>query len=331
MSDRPNLFAFATSELSQDAVLCWLAAWSTPGAEAHDPELAALGRAFLSKMLDRAGRTLPEDVTNVRVRRQYLNIDVLIEIEAASLSSPLVICLEDKTGTVEHSEQLARYRERLLEVGRRDVIGIYVQTGDQSSYDAVRAAGYFPLGRAELIQVLEGCAHPIVTDFREYLQAIEDDFCSFRTSSPDRWSGRAWEGFFSVVQNELGGGDWRNVPNPSGGFHAFYWGGTKIEGGDLYLQLSEGRLALRITVLDADRRRELRDFWMHRAIAAAEGFGLVVQRPKRRGSGRTMALAELCADYRVTESGETVDIEATIARLRRAEKWLMETVSAHVR
>jgi len=27
----PNLFRFATSELSQDAFICWLASWADPG------------------------------------------------------------------------------------------------------------------------------------------------------------------------------------------------------------------------------------------------------------------------------------------------------------
>ncbi len=64
---RPNLFEFATSELSQDAVICWLLAWASsksvddasPGnvARAADEPLRQMARAlapFLD-LLDEAG------------------------------------------------------------------------------------------------------------------------------------------------------------------------------------------------------------------------------------------------------------------------------------
>lgn len=37
--DRPNLFTYATSELSQDAFICWLAAWADPKFKDADPAL----------------------------------------------------------------------------------------------------------------------------------------------------------------------------------------------------------------------------------------------------------------------------------------------------
>ena len=43
----PNLFAFATSELSQDAALCWLLAWADPSCAASDTAMHDTGRAFL--------------------------------------------------------------------------------------------------------------------------------------------------------------------------------------------------------------------------------------------------------------------------------------------
>ena len=57
---RPNLFEFATSELSQDAVLCWLASWAGPEAAGSDPHLTALGREFLAALFRTHARELPE-------------------------------------------------------------------------------------------------------------------------------------------------------------------------------------------------------------------------------------------------------------------------------
>ena len=87
---RPNLFEYATSELSQDAVLCWLAAWAAPEAAAEDGHLHALGLQFIAALLEVNGRPVP-DIASLEVRRQYKSIDVLLII-----NSRLAICIEDK-------------------------------------------------------------------------------------------------------------------------------------------------------------------------------------------------------------------------------------------
>ena len=49
---RPNLFGYATKELSQDAVICWLIAWA--GVEQskypEDEALRRCGRAFVDAL-----------------------------------------------------------------------------------------------------------------------------------------------------------------------------------------------------------------------------------------------------------------------------------------
>lgn len=36
---RPNLFNYATSELSQDAFICWILSWGTSEAGSYDKQL----------------------------------------------------------------------------------------------------------------------------------------------------------------------------------------------------------------------------------------------------------------------------------------------------
>ena len=52
MSDqiRPNLFHYATSELSQDAFICWLAAWADPKFKEVDPRLYEVAQSFVVSM-----------------------------------------------------------------------------------------------------------------------------------------------------------------------------------------------------------------------------------------------------------------------------------------
>ena len=49
---RPNLFDYATKELSQDAVICWLIAWAqTEPTDERDRMLRDLGRSFVDALL----------------------------------------------------------------------------------------------------------------------------------------------------------------------------------------------------------------------------------------------------------------------------------------
>lgn len=53
---KPNLFHFATSELSQDAFICWLLSWADPKCEANDASLHRLAVVFLGKLLRAFGK-----------------------------------------------------------------------------------------------------------------------------------------------------------------------------------------------------------------------------------------------------------------------------------
>jgi len=50
----PNLFDYATSELSQDAILAYLIAWAKPEFAGDNAEMHALGRQCLLALLNRA-------------------------------------------------------------------------------------------------------------------------------------------------------------------------------------------------------------------------------------------------------------------------------------
>src|ERR1700722_12384763 len=99
---RPNLFDFATSELSQDAFLCWLIACA--GHE-ENVELWDLGRAFIGWLWS-ASHHAPVGHEHVRLlsppRRQVEHIDILFDAEVAGRRTRFVI--EDKTDTSHHHD-----------------------------------------------------------------------------------------------------------------------------------------------------------------------------------------------------------------------------------
>ena len=115
-----NLFTFATSELSQDAFICWCLNWINYPNE----ELYPMAKDIFSELLKE------ENLENekVEILRQYKKIDVLVILK----KSKKAYIIEDKTYTSEHSEQIKRYKETIKNDFKEeinDVKTVYFKTG----------------------------------------------------------------------------------------------------------------------------------------------------------------------------------------------------------
>ena len=97
MAIENNIFKYATSELSQDAFLCYLMSFGKSKYKDTNTEEYKLARSFLKEL------SVEEDIKEIK--RQESHIDVLI------LTESYAVILEDKTFSKEHSEQLKRYNE----------------------------------------------------------------------------------------------------------------------------------------------------------------------------------------------------------------------------
>jgi hypothetical protein len=147
---RPNLFEFATSELSQDAFLAWLLAWANKQYLETDPNLHGLGVRFLTALL-----TLEEidqtdlDLSQVRVRRQDSRVDVVVEL------GDLVLAIEDKTNTALHPGNEKSFEQIAQKYSGRKVLPIFIKTGDQANYDDVTNRGLRVFPRDRLLAILQ--------------------------------------------------------------------------------------------------------------------------------------------------------------------------------
>ena len=107
-----------------------------------------------------------------------------------TVNSRYAVCVEDKVGTTEHSDQLARYVEVLAAEGFSDdnILPVYVQTCEQGTYAGVKKAGYSILSRRDLLDVLRTYAsndgNAIVRDFHRHLEGIDQQVEAFRTVPP---------------------------------------------------------------------------------------------------------------------------------------------------
>lgn len=163
---RPNLFDFATSELSQDAFLCWLIA--NAGHE-EDAALHGVGRAFIAWLWS-ASRGQPVSPADVRLLDgplcQVDHIDILFEAEVCGRR--VVFVVEDKTDTSQHSGQLERYKQAVS--GRAsEIVLVYFKTGYHFDLDKEAAnLGYAVIGLKEWVAFLKEQAVPSEV-FRDYL------------------------------------------------------------------------------------------------------------------------------------------------------------------
>ena len=99
---KTNLFYYATSELSQDAFICWLLS--------HCLKECAEENPLITKCALEVLRQIPglENITYIdEIRKQYKHIDVLIII------GNIHVIVEDKTFTQQHENQINRFKHDL--------------------------------------------------------------------------------------------------------------------------------------------------------------------------------------------------------------------------
>ena len=331
----PNLFEFATKELSQDAIICWLLAWGDEGCAQEDIHLHELGCTLVRRLL------MMHDVQNsepatVRVHRQLLRVDVVAEI-----GPDTVILIEDKIHAGLHGDQLVRYLQQLKEkfIGRR-VLPVFLKTGDQSSYRDVEQAGYKILLRNDLLGLLrprrDRISNSIFSDFLANLESREAEIESFATTPVSDWTSKwdPWIGFYKRLKHDVPGLEWDYVPNANGGFLAAWWNIKDWMAPDsaiwskVYIQIEQGPLCFKIAVgEDETDRGSVRSRWHTQLMRSAQNAEIVINRPSRMGSGATMTVGKIeLNDWMARDPSGQMDLPQTIARLQAAAAVLDKAV-----
>lgn len=311
--DTPNLFQFATSELSQDAFLCWFMSWSQQEYQSLDRELHEASVDFMTAIFN--AHSLPGPIIeSIKITKQFQSLDILAEV-----NSKFAILIEDKTYTKDHTNQLCRYRKAVKEAYPYHVqLPVYFKIADQSHYRSPERAGYIPFKRKEMLNILErgiqnGVKNTIFVDYYKHLLQLENELSSFWTNPVISWNPFAWQGFYQELQKEIEG-DWGYVPNKAGGFWAFWWGSAFNP--HYYLQLEQERLCVKIVAEDGENRVELRNRVLEEIRIDSEARGLSLQKPSKMGNGKTMTIAKRMKYIQTKEDG-TVDIKRTIEELKK--------------
>lgn len=328
---KPNLFSFATSELSQDAVLCWLLSWADPSCVTVNASLNHIAVQLIQGIYQKLAKPFPESLKSVKVRRQVHSIDIFCVINETD-----AVLIEDKTGTQQHSNQLERYKAVVVEklhFQEDRVLPIYIQTGDQSDYSEATKHGYSILTRRDLLNVFEfdegksaASESDIFGDFVKHLKSIEDDVQSFISVPLQDWSWNAWRGFYSYLQETMGEGHWQYVANPNGGFLGFWWYFREVVDCEPYLQLEQGTFCFKIGVDDDQDRSAIRNRWHDLVKQNAPKHGLEAERPWF-GRGQYMTVATLKGGFPLLSQDGRVDLDASVKALKLAQLVLDDCVT----
>lgn len=222
-SSVPNLFDYATSELSQDAFLLWLLNWANPFDQQkivlnyEQKCLHEAAQGFVRMLLD-----MPTDwpINSVKCYKQKYNIDVL-----AVVNGKYALIIEDKTDTKEHGKQIKTYKEALendenfKELKQRCV---YYKSGNESRHSIKKLSEFY--SRPELgISLKTVLRENIINLFRPYINAIKDSIFvdyfnhlqkienltnSYQTEPANKWKEEAWQGFYMELEKQLEMGNW---------------------------------------------------------------------------------------------------------------------------
>lgn len=176
MTIENNIFKYATSELSQDAFLCYLMSFGKSKYKDANTEEYKLARSFLKEL------SVEEDIKEIK--RQESHIDVLI------LTESYAVILEDKTFSKEHSEQLKRYKEKCKkDYPNKEVKLLYFKTGymDIQEKEKFEEKGVCIFDIEKIINLVDDYKgdNIVVKMWKEHIEKINKDIAEAKETIED--------------------------------------------------------------------------------------------------------------------------------------------------
>lgn len=307
-----NLFYYATSELSQDAFICWLSSFALKESS-RDAALQECARHLITSFVPELSGT---DFSLLDVERQVGHIDVLLTVESKGEIYKIIV--EDKTFTSEHDNQLKRYLD-LIEASYPGckARGAYYKTGFQCNLTAVEEAGYTIITREQMLKIIGTYAlrttNQILLDYYDYWSTFQKETERYQTLPVSQWGWKQVNGFYDSLKTSshlAERGYWIGydyVANQAGGFYGLWTGPQNyritINGVifELYLQLetvisdtSSAQLCLKLCAQSDDASktdiRIARDSVVYNPDWSYKLTKYGFNKPKRLALGRHMTI-----------------------------------------
>ena len=243
----PNIFEYATSELSQDAMIAWLMACSKP--EEDDAALREMGQSFIQFLLERPLRGIESAVmdkdgnvqrydgdglvSEIEVKKQHQDVDVYCRAQVDG--RPVIIVIEDKIHATPDGKQLEKYRK----VAHSDptkphyIKLIYLKTGmpfDRELLDVAKE-NYCHVGASHLERFLKDrAAKAVSSDLLDQFRSRISDLANHQLQAYRDWNmnlGQVQYRFAEALKARIetsneGGEVWQDTNKHGGGYWAQY-------------------------------------------------------------------------------------------------------------
>ena len=235
--NQPNIFDYATSELSQDAFLCYMLAFGKEKYKKDFPNEYIAAHMFLEK----CGIDKNEEILSIQ--RQVYNIDVLITTKNH------ILIIEDKTYTNEHDDQIIRYVRNMRSYNEKitsdkKIKVCYFKTGNyvygykSSDCSILPQNDCCSLKRQDMLNILQDkyFDNIIFESFYQRLNSVDERAKACDDTDIMTWNTEKW---FDYLYNALQGHKFNVgwVPNARGGFYGCWFDSHDITGGEDYKQL----------------------------------------------------------------------------------------------
>ena len=238
MTTTPNIFDYATRELSQDAFICYLLSFGQEQYKKDFPKEYSVAHKFLEK----CGISGKEEILSVE--RQVEHIDVLI------VTTSYILIIEDKTYTNEHDDQIIRYVKNVRSNDKKfaadkKIKVCYFKTGDY-------VQGYVPsaeqtiltqedccsLKRDDMLELLENTYtdNLIFENFYRRLYSVKERINACDDANIMTWNTEKWFDYlYKTLQGHKFNIGW--VHNASGGFYGCWFDWYEVPCGEDYKQI----------------------------------------------------------------------------------------------
>ena len=217
--DSNNLFRWATSELSQDAFICWLMSFAMKENHGKNPALESCAMDLIHRI---PGLETASEISYIE--RQSYNIDVLLTV------GDYYVIIEDKTFTGTRKGQISGYKQALMsytdtppEKIKSVLYTISIQPQPEQDIDCV-----FTLEK--LIEIMlpykSSSKSDVFSYYVEHLVETAEEILKFGKCPIGEWYGETYKAFFEHLKKEglvPANSEYQYVANPNGGFIGLWW------------------------------------------------------------------------------------------------------------
>lgn len=205
---QPNLFDYATKELSQDAMISYMLKWADDKYK-NDESSHQIGKRFLDaifKKYEDKIKDIPSKYS-IEIKKQEKNIDILCIV-----NEEYYIIIEDKTNTSHHGDQLNKYFKYVnttLDVEEDNILCIYYKTGEEYNLDKLSGKTdknkkweYKPFLKDDIFKVLDiNTTNQIFLDYKKHISKLIKK-ADYKKLPLEEWETDTWIHFARELKKE---------------------------------------------------------------------------------------------------------------------------------